>query len=347
MRSLHDEHPVGPDRHPPRQRLATIPAIAPVSLMLGALAVEARQQSGVSRLTKLRVAYRKGGVDEVVRRTRIKLARAIYPGELVLATPSRKKPVGKKGPSTPTAAVTDVGKPAQLSAVDVTHDQAMAFFERRRPTYERLITWVAPYIQADDLVLDIGGNIGFFSLVLGELTDLRGTVHLYEPVPHLSELCAVTLRDAPFRAVVHPYGLAESSTRTHIYLAADGNLGWNTLVAERARGMVEVEIEIRRFDPTSIEKPPSFVKIDVEGAEHRVLEGLEEALRSWSPRPVILCEIGWGSGHPHWDEELPVLRRLVDDLGYRPLGEDGAEIDLAAINRTTDVLFVPADRVQH
>ena len=104
--------------------------------------------------------------------------------------------------------------------------------------------------------------------------------------------------------------------------------------------MAKIPIELRAFDPASIEKSPSFIKIDVEGAEHRVLEGLWGALESWSPRPVILCEIGWGSGHPDWEQELVVFRRLVDELGYRSEGMDGDEVDLEAISRTTDVLFL-------
>lgn len=300
-----------------------------------ALTVANRRSTVGSVTFRLRSAYRRGGVKEVVRRGRIRLAKLVYPGELVIATPKKKR----RKSTVPAVAAAPAPRP---NAVDVSLDQARAFFERRRPTYERLIRWVAPHIGPDDLVLDIGGNIGYFSLVLGELTGLRGTVHLYEPVPHLAELCVQTLRDAPFRAVVHPYGLAESDLSTQIFVAADGNLGWNTLVAGRTRpGMAEIPIELRAFQPDSLERTPSFIKIDVEGAEHRVLVGLWQALTSWSPRPVILCEIGWGSAHPDWDQELAVLRRMVDELDYRPEDRHGAEVDLAAIDRTTDVLFVP------
>ena len=310
------------------------------SILIGAMAA-ARPPASRTRspLSRLRAAYRRGGTAEVVRRGRIRLARAVYPDDFPVVAPRKKK--AKKAAVVPLATMPSA--PA-LNAVDVTHEQAMAFFERRRPTYERLVARVAPHIGEDDLVLDVGGNIGYFSLVLGEVTGLKGIVHLYEPVPHLAELCSVTLADAPYQVVVHPYGLAENDLTTHIFVAADGNLGWNTLVAGRTQqNMTKVPIELRAFDPASIEKPPSFIKIDVEGAEHRVLEGLWGALESWSPRPVILCEIGWGSGHPDWEQELAVLLRLVNELGYRPEGMDGGEVDLEAISRTTDVLFLPRE----
>lgn len=306
------------------------------TIVAGTIVAAGRLRTRPSAVDQVRSAYRRDGLPEVVRRCRARLARAIYPGELVIAAPTRKP---KKPGSPARGAASPTPAP---NAVDVSHEQALAFFERRRPTYERLARRVAPYVGTDDVVLDIGANIGYFSLVFAQVTGFRGTAHLYEPVPHLAELCAVTLRDASFHAVVHPFGLAESDLTSHIFVAANGNLGWNTLVAERIqREMARVPIELRAFDPASVERPPSFIKIDVEGAEYRVLEGLWRALEGWSPRPVILCEIGWGSRHPEWARELGVLRRLVDQLGYRVEDLTGAPVDLASIERTTDVLFVP------
>lgn len=287
---------------------------------------------------EVRSTLRRNSLAKAIRRGRVRLAHAIYPGELKVKSRKRRKrePSGSRP-----EAVTPAG--VQLTAVDVTQEQALAFFQRRHSSYVELARRVAPHVGADDLVLDIGANIGYFSLVFAEVTGFRGTVHLYEPVPHLAELCSATLREAPFRAVVHAYGLAEADLSTHIFVAANGNLGWNTLVAEQTQhDMVQVPIELRAFDASSLERAPSFIKIDVEGAEYRVLEGLWHALESWSPRPLILCEIGWGSGHPDWERELAVLQRLVDDLGYRVESVSGSPVALADIERTTDVLFLPS-----
>ena len=68
------------------------------------------------------------------------------------------------------------------------------------------------------------------------------------------------------------------------------------------------------------------------------------ALESWSPRPAILCEIGWGTHHPAWEDELAILTRLVHDLGYRAEDASGQAVALEAIDKTTDVLFVPPSR---
>lgn len=273
---------------------------------------------------------------KMIRRLRKRLAEVIYPGRLPKRAVRRAK-ARRRGTARRAASIS---RP-QLHAATVAHVDAMAFFEKRRPTYERLARAVSPYVDPHGTVLDIGANVGYFSLILSEITEFRGTAHLYEPIPHLAGLCAHTLANAPFDPVVHVYGLSDRDGKASIFLAADGNLGWNTLVAEKANGMSELQIELRRFDGSRLPSPPCFVKIDVEGAEHLVLAGLLPAIRVWGPdRPVILCEVGWGQAHPAWAAELEVFDRLLA-LGYEARSLDGEPVDLGSLRRTTDVLFVP------
>jgi FkbM family methyltransferase len=283
----------------------------------------------MSKVQAVRRALDDGGVAEVVRRSRVWLAGKVYPGPL-----PRPRTARKPAP-----------RQARPHATDVDHARALAWFEGRRPVYERLADAVAPYVDRDGTFLDVGANIGYFTKVLAARTGFRGTAHLFEPIPNLATLCAQTLADTPYRAVVHRFGLSDADAQLDIYVGADGNLGWNTMVAERASdGMLPVRIEVRRFSDLDLASPdeaPGFVKIDVEGAEHRVLAGMLDALERWERRPVMLCEIGWGRHHPQWDEELAVFERLRD-LGYRVVDLDGAPVELAALERTTDVLFLPA-----
>ncbi|MDD9347741.1 hypothetical protein, partial [Mumia sp.] len=65
-----------------------------------------------------------------------------------------------------------------------------------------------------------------------------------------------------------------------------------------------------------------------------------DARASWDTRPVILCEIGWGTVHPPWDKELEAFDMLTS-LGYRTVGVDGSPVDVRELTKTTDVLFLP------
>ncbi len=313
--------------------------------------------TGRATVRKLRRAYRRGGVLEVVRATGRRLVGTVRRGTDPQPTPVVAAPTAPAASATPIQA-TGAGQPSAasadgtvaapksppvLSALTVSYDDAAAWFDRRRATYDRLAAAAARYVEPDGVIFDVGANIGYFTQTLTRTAGFRGTAHLFEPLPHLVELCRVTAADLPCTAVVHDVGLSDEAAQVDLFVAASGNLGWNTVVAERAGAdMVPVQVRVVPLADTAITDRPSFVKIDVEGAEYRVLAGMLDALESWDPRPAILCEIGWGrERHPAWEAELEVFARLAG-LGYTAHDLVGGPVDVTAVDRTTDVLFLPA-----
>ena len=230
------------------------------------------------------------------------------------------------------------------AAATVSHAQAMKWFEGRRDDYDTLIAAVAPYVKKDAVILDVGANIGFFTHRLSEKLALKGSACLFEPVPALAALCRKTFEASPLKATVFNFGLGDTDTEQDIFIATDGNLGWNTLVAGKAStDMTRTRIRLVRFDTSGIDVTPSFIKIDVEGSEYQVLRGMLGSFRKWQPLPVVLCEVAWGSTHPAWHEELEVFAQMRS-IGYEICDLDGRPIDERGISGTVDVLFLPADR---
>lgn len=281
------------------------------------------------KFNSVQTALKEGGVTELVRRTRLWTAGRIYPGDMPAPRAARKRV-----PAQPTGPL--------ATASDVAYAEALAWFERRRSIYDRLATAVAPYVEPDGVFFDVGGNIGYFTKVLAEHTNFRGTVHLFEPIPNLVELCEQTLADAPYKAFIHNFGLSNEDTTIPIFVSEQGNLGWNTIVSGKASsGMVSSEIQVRAFNNAGITDIPTFIKIDVEGAEHLVIGGMIDAIASWPVKPAILCEIGWGTSHPQWADELAAFGDLAA-LGYRTVTLEGEPVNLAELTKTSDVLFLPA-----
>jgi len=224
----------------------------------------------------------------------------------------------------------------------VDYDVAYAWFEKRRTNYTTLSDAVAPYLDTTGVIFDIGANIGYFSKILGETVGFTGTAHLFEPLPHLACLCRRTAEQFAYTAHVHEFGLGDSEALLDLWLdTTHGNLGWNTLeAAATSDGMVAAQIRVHRFDECGITVEPSFVKIDVEGAEYRVLEGMMSSIEKWATKPPFLIEVGWGAKHPEWTRDLAALTALKD-LGYRTTAVDGTALELAELTKTTDVLFLP------
>jgi FkbM family methyltransferase len=227
----------------------------------------------------------------------------------------------------------------------VSHRQAMEWFENRRHEYNRLISAVYPYVSSDSTIFDIGANIGYFTLLLAERVKLLGSAYLFEPIPHLAELCKATFLNARFRATVFDFGLSDKDTEEDMFIAQNGNLGWNTLVSEKTSpDMRKVRVRLKSFDGCGIDATPSLIKIDVEGYEYMVFRGMLSSIPKWSPLPVMLCEIGWGRSHPAWDEEMSVLREMKA-IGYAICDLAGSRIDESCLEATTDVLLIPEIRL--
>lgn len=191
------------------------------------------------------------------------------------------------------------------------------------------------------IIFDIGANIGYFSLLFTKRLKFKGSIYLFEPVPHLAELCKKTFSDQPFPTTVFNFGLGNKDEELDIFVDGDGNLGWNTIISQKStQDMVKIPISLKSFSKLGLDVVPSFIKIDVEGAEHKVLEGLLPSLRNYGPLPVVLCEVGWGMSHPAWDREMRVFAKMKQ-IGYSICDLDGISIDPNSIDETTDILFIP------
>jgi FkbM family methyltransferase len=184
---------------------------------------------------------------------------------------------------------------------------------------ELVVALMEEVVQTDSDCLDVGAHEGS---VLAELVRLApdGRHVAWEPLPEFAE----RLRRAYPDVEVREAALSdEAGRREFAHVLAEP--GWSGLVARPTPGGGRVEtivVETERLDDALPEGVrPAFVKIDVEGAEERVLRGALETLRRH--RPVIAFEHGSGSADHHGSGPHAVHRLLVGELGYGIFGLDG------------------------
>jgi hypothetical protein len=103
--------------------------------------------------------------------------------------------------------------------------------------------------------------------------------------------------------------------------ALDGYSGLAECWAERDTETESITVSTERLDDHLPDGwLPTFVKIDVEGAERMVLEG---AMRTFSTaKPTIAFEHGW-HGAEDRDRSEPIYRIVCEHLGLRLFDMDG------------------------
>ena len=178
---------------------------------------------------------------------------------------------------------------------------------------------IVAYLRAGDVFYDIGANVGFFSLMAARQTGPSGVVCSFEPV---TENALAIRQNAALNGLenirVVDVALGKAPCVAEFLLTEwDGG---GTLASSAVRPTDPVlrrKVSVAALDDLigdwSLPRP-SFVKIDVEGAEMEVLEGMERTLDQCMP--ILLYEVD-DSSKDAFDHRWRELDKLVASYGYR------------------------------
>ena len=134
-------------------------------------------------------------------------------------------------------------------------------------------------IQPGMVVVDIGANIGYFTLLAAELVGSSGTVYAFEPEPNNYALLNKNIHLNSY-SNIQPAETAVSDEcgSTQLFLSAMDN-GSHSIHDAAARGVAATHLVATTTLDAFLEGEGwpnvDLVKIDVEGAETRVLDGME------------------------------------------------------------------------
>jgi FkbM family methyltransferase len=201
------------------------------------------------------------------------------------------------------------------------------------------------------VVFDLGANVGYYSILAARCVGEQGRVFAFEPEPRNHALLCSNIRANHADNVV-PMASAVSNTSERLKLYLDRyNLGAHTLastnVQTAAAGVVEVP-SVTIDDFFAQEKPGrlDFIKMDVQGAEARVLEGGERTIRGNDTK--MLLEY-WPAGLRNMGANpLGLLERLrtwgyrasiVDHRGLQPVEDLSAILEEAVRREYLNVFF--------
>ena len=200
------------------------------------------------------------------------------------------------------------------------------------------------HVKEGDIFIDIGANIGCYTLLAAKLVGQKGKVIAFEPVSNVFERLKynVELNNAK-NIELNCKAVYSGSGTINLFLACSDNLGMASVFHHDAENGITEKVETVSMDNyilTTKLNRVDFIKIDVEGAELFVLRGMKMVLETL--RPVIIMEI---SGEVIKCSGIieDELLTFIKNLNYIPKGIDkeGNAVEMEKNQAYTNFVFFP------
>jgi FkbM family methyltransferase len=192
-------------------------------------------------------------------------------------------------------------------------------------------------IGAEDVCLDVGANVGYFSLLMAQRAS-RGSVHSFEPQPLTANLLRASLElNGSSNVFVNQCAVGDREGTVSFSKSKDSAY---SSMHDTKRRPVEEQLTVPMVTLDDyLEKRGvgrvSVIKVDVEGAEDMVVKGAARLLAAPERRPrLVMLEL--------YDPNLEVFGKNISDVveamrgfGYAPhvIGDDSGLIPYAPAHR--------------
>lgn len=223
-------------------------------------------------------------------------------------------------------------------------DEAVLFDTLSRgDIYEKDVSnYVLNNFRDGDIFLDVGANIGYYSLLAASLSK-SGKVYSVEANPKVYQRLLNNIKINGFRNIV-VFNIAAGNTNMVTAMDEKGGFFANgTIVSEKDASLLAegtTNVEMRRLDDL-LQPPVSLIKMDIEGAEPLALQGMSNLLLQ-PDRPTLIIEF-----NPAYNMNM-LIQELPEDYHIDLMDDDGKVIkietaQLFKLRHTVNLILSPSN----
>jgi len=172
-------------------------------------------------------------------------------------------------------------------------------------------------LTKNDIVVDIGAHIGYYSLMSARIVGNGGKVYAFEPDPENLRLLLKNIRLNGFSHIIYPVrkAISDVSGVTKLFLSSEDTGSHSISVSNRGKQHVEVRtITLDEFFATLGNYEVDIIKMDIEGAEMKALLGMDKVLRNNNDL-VIFSEF-WPYGIAHSGHSPRRFLKIIKEYGF-------------------------------
>lgn len=217
---------------------------------------------------------------------------------------------------------------------------------KKKPLY-KYHYFLKSVIKKNDVIIDIGANLGYFSLYFSRWTGRDGIVYAVEPVESVRKVLTKNAKNLKNIKII-PYALGEFNKDIEIVNTSRGAKGFiasgSNFVMD---GTKEVNDEnIDKFNAVMRKGSElfsglskiDFIKCDVEGYETNIIPEMESLLKKHEPLMLIETR----------RENRIIMQNFLAGFGYTGYVLENGKLHLSTSlkeKEEDDILFIPKSKI--
>lgn len=214
--------------------------------------------------------------------------------------------------------------------------RAVSLFHKEPGT----VAWLRNNIRPGQVFVDIGANVGIYSVLAGQLVGSSGRTFSFEPhavnfgslmeniaLNGLQDVCvpiATALADKPCHLPFYYASLTAGSSMSQLGQTVDPD----GRAVDRGVKELKAATSLDQLIEDGLVDSPDHIKIDVDGIEDSIVRGMQKTLTGQNPPTTIQVEI-------QHDTRVPVIK-LMSECGYDIDHTHHTEAGQLAISRGSD-----------
>lgn len=184
--------------------------------------------------------------------------------------------------------------------------------------------WTTRLVRKGDTFVDIGANVGYYTLLASHLVGEEGMVFAFEPDPVNFRILEKNVRlNGLTNVVLEQKAVSNENGSIQLFLS-ESNKG-DHRIYQTEEGRPAVDVEAVKLDDyfAGYSGSVDFVKIDTQGAEGVILEGMTELINGNDD--IIIAVEYWPSGLQGlgYDSETFISLLRAHDFLFYNLGAGG------------------------
>lgn len=195
-------------------------------------------------------------------------------------------------------------------------------------------------IKESDVFYDIGSYHGLFPVVLSYVFNENIEIHCFEPIPDNFKILSKNLSSRS-NIFLNNFALLDYKGQIEFNIPKKSFLLSSSTITEEGakkylKNYYKVKVKCDTLDSYILNhKPPTFIKMDVEGSEMFVIKGGLDLFRKFSPK--IIMEVQ--TGEIGMNYSLEAIKELVN-LGYSIFRIDDYSNNIEEINVNKMINFI-------